>query len=487
MSSVFQVLKEKLFVGFYKKDVTHDDQYPSSIMRRMDKGTNTSDRINYGDYMKFIAVDADRKLAYKDFEEMDTDIIASALDLLADDATQYNLKDGQSFYIDCSDVTLKKELTKLYFDVLQMDEHIWDITRMVTKYGDFMLRVIGEKGNGISYCDYSIHPSRVVRIDEKGFIKYFIQDKKTTFKPWEFVHFRLPGSIDRSEEDLLSGIEEEKDNFKLCYGVSVIYKSRRIWKQLRLLEDSIVLSRLSRSFKRNIFAVNTGSLKETAAWALVSKISALLKRNRAVNTSSNSMNSQSNLLNPEEDVVIPVASEKGSLNITELGGDVDIQHIADLDYMNNKLFASIKIPKAFLGFENELNGKNTLRMQDVRYARTIKNIQRVLIKGLEHLGRIHLAYLGIDPVEADFQIRMPYISTIEEMEKAEVLSSKSEVVSKLMDIIRTVDEDGDLIDKKKLLLLLFRDLDYMEEDIRDLFNVEYKTGVKGKLFKAGLK
>ena len=354
-----------------------------------------------------------------------------------------------------------------------MDEHIWDITRTFAKYGDYFIRVVGDSQKGVQYCDYSIHPSRVTRLDYKGEIKNFIIDESVTLNPWDVVHFKLPGSTQfpkEGEYKKVNSKEELNDTVNnWTYGQSTISKARKVWKQLNLLEDSLILSRLSRAFKRNIFMVNTAGLGETAAWDLIDRISSLLKRNKAVNNGKG-MESYSSLMNPEEDIVIPVNNEKGNVQVQELGGDVDIQHIADVDYVNNKLFAALKIPKAYLGFEEALNGRNTLRMLDVRYARTIKNLQRVLILGLERIGRIHLSLLGKDPFAVDFSVTLPYISTIEEAEKTEALSNKIDSLTKVLSLVDQIDSQGEIVNKEALAKYVFDELGIPEDKVKEMFS-----------------
>ena len=230
-----------------------------------------------------------------------------------------------------------------------------------------------------------------------------------------------------------------------------------------------MLTRLTRAFKRNIFAVNTAGLTEPKAWELVDKISSLLKKNKAI-MNNQGMQGYTTLMNPEEDIVIPVNNDKGTVNVQEIGGDADIQHIADIDYTKNKLYGDLKTPKSYLGFEDALNGRNTLRMLDVRYARTIKNIQRVLILGLERIARIHLALRGKDPFQIDFRVVLPYVSTIEEAEKQEAFSNKLDTLTKAITVFDQVDTDHNIMNKRALLKYLFDELGFTAEMVREILS-----------------
>lgn len=474
--NLWQKLTESMFKRLYRPDPSHRGQFPSHLSDDTVQGG-----LRYKEYFDYLRINSERKAAYREYENMDSDVIASCLDLYADDSTQLNLKDGQSLYVNCENQEVKQILEDLYFNILDVESHIWSIVRTFAKYGDYFVRPIGEDGKGIKYCDYSIHPERVTRLDHNGVIARFILDEQEILNPWDLVHFKLPGkspfgpSGDYANFLSSEGTEHSYANVN-TYGMSVLDKARKPWKQLQLLENSLVLSRLSRSFKRNVFSVNTNGLGETAAWDLVDRIADLLKKNKMINPGVG-MESYSTLLNTEEDIVLPVNGDKGQINVTELGGDVDIQHIADIDYTNNKLFASLKTPKAYVGFEEGLNGRNTLRTLDVRYARTIKNLQRVAILGLERIGRIHLSLLGRDPFAEDFTLTLPYISTIEEIERSEVISANVDSLTKILSVIDQIDDEKKIVDREALAEYAMKEMSIPEETIRKILN---KTGDIGE-------
>lgn len=458
-----KTLLEKLFAPLFHTDITYNNQFPS-FLNNMEPAI----RMQYSNYLDFISVNQERKQSYKEYDDMDMDIVAAALDLWADDATQMSLEDAASFYVDCDNPEIRETLEDMYFHQLKIDEKLWEIVRTFAKYGDYFIRVVGDN-DGVKYCDYSLSPDRVTRIDYKGAIARFIVDEQLVLNPWDIVHFKMPGGNlfpktgDFNAATSLDDLNDTENAY--TYGRSPLYNARRTWKQLNLIEDSIVLLRLSRALKRTIFMVNTTGLSEPKAWELVDRIASLLKRNKATWSAKGSMESYNQIMNPSEDIILPIAGEKGSIQVQELGGDADIQHVADLDYTKNKLYGDLKTPKSYLGFEEGLNGRNTLRMLDVRYARTIKNLQHVLIVGLERIGRIHLSLKGLDPFQYDFKIRLPYISTVEESEKVEALSTKLDAIQKEVQLLDQLDPDKKLLDRYELLNSVLMDLDYDEEDV----------------------
>lgn len=471
------ISESSLFRNFYSRDVTYNNQYPTFTTN-----PNSSDNVLVSAYYRLMQFESTRRSLYKDYELMDSDIVAASLDLIADDSTQFDLEADTPFEISCDDPKIKKELEKLYFKTLNIEDHLWDIVRMFNKYGDFFVRVYGDKKDGIKFVDYSYHPIRFSKVVNKGVIKGFVLDQRKTLLPWEVVHFKLPGSAFRRDlNETQIDPSSDDDASSIDYGTSSLYRARKVWRQLSLVEDSILMSRLTRSIRRNIFQVNVDGLNEKMAQETIDNMAELLKKQRAF-SNTNGMESLNSavLASRDEDIIIPVNGNKGVLNVTPIGdGDSDINGTADLDYYTNKLFGALKTPKPFLGFEEALNGRNTLRMLDVRYARYIKVSQRALCLGLTRLGYIHLSLLTKDPLNVPFSIKLPYVSTIEEVERMEVYGLKVQALSDLTNLLTQLDPDLTAIPKENLIkYILKEELHWDDETIRKLFSTDTSSVVQ---------
>ena len=108
--------------------------------------------------------------------------------------------------------------------------------------------------------------------------------------------------------------------------------------------------------------------------------------------------------------------------------------IDDLEYLKNKLMAALKIPKAFLGYEEGISGKATLASEDVRFARTIQRLQRIVVSELTKIAIIHLYAQGYrDESLVDFELELTNPSTIFEKEKIEIWSDKVTVATDMIE------------------------------------------------------
>ena len=142
-----------------------------------------------------------------------------------------------------------------------------------------------------------------------------------------------------------------------------------------------------------------------------------------------------NLQNMIEDFYLPVRGSDSGTRIENLSG-LEWTGIDDLEYIKNKMMAALKIPKAFLGYEEGISGKATLAAEDVRFARTIQRVQKIVVSELTKIAILHLYVQGYtDASLVNFELELANPSTIFEQEKVALWGDKMSVA-------------GDMVDKK---------------------------------------
>lgn len=362
---------------------------------------------SYGQY--------ERLSRYADYSEMEfTPEIASALDIYADEATAYD-EDNKILDITSKNSEIKQVLETLFFDILNIEFNIWSWTRNLCKYGDFVLFVDASETNGI----LNLLPIPINEVErEEGFDKNdpfavrfrWLTQSNMVLQNWQIIHFRLLGN----------------DNF-LPYGSSIIEPARRIWRQLILIEDAMLVYRIVRSPERRVFYIDVGNVPPQEIDSFMEQIKTRLRRNQVVDPSTGRVDLRYNPLSVDEDYFIPVRGDKSS-KIETLAGGQFTGDIEDVQYIQNKLFAALKIPKAYLGYEGEIGSKATLAQQDVRFARTIERVQKILIAELNKIAIVHLFLLGYEGEDlVDFTIEMANPSNISEQQKLEVWRARFEI------------------------------------------------------------
>ena len=360
-----------------------------------------------------------RRELFRDYDAMDNDpIIASALDIYSDESTTKN-EYGDILKIKSSNENVSAILHNLFYDIINIEFNLWPWTRNLVKYGDFFLALEMAEGKGIiNVTPYSVYNTeRLEGTDpmNQNYVKFKVElDRfgKKEYENYEMAHFRLLSDT----------------NF-LPYGKAMIENGRRVWKQLQLMEDAMLIHRIMRAPEKRIFKIDIGNINPNEVDNYMQKIINKMKKTPFVDKNTGDYNLKYNIQNLTEDFFLPVRGGDSGTSIDNLSG-LEYTAIEDIDYLKAKLFAALKIPKAFLGYEEDVNGKATLAAQDVRFARTIERIQRTIVSELYKIAIVHLAGQGIDDSEmTNFQLTLTNASTIYEQEKVNLWSEKVRLAS----------------------------------------------------------
>ena len=412
----------------------------NSLMDRYSRIYSTNPSSLYGSQFNFNYKYL-RPQLYSEYDVMDQDaIIASALDIISDECTLKNDM-GEVLSIRSSNENIQKILYNLFYDVLNIEFNLWAWVRQMSKYGDFFLKLeIAEKYgvyNVIPYTAFHIerlegfnrnNPSEVkFRYSPDGLVNansglYAVTGQGTdqtggvTFDNYEMAHFRLIG-----------------DTNYLPYGRSYLEPARKLFKQYTLMEDAMLIHRIARAPEKRIFYVNVGSIPPNEVDAFMQKTISNMKRTPYVDKQTGDYNLKYNMQNMMEDFYIPIRGNDTTTKIDTTKG-LDYDGIQDVVYLRDKLFAALKVPKAFLGYDENIEGKATLAAEDIRFARTIERIQRILVSELNKIALVHLYSQGYrDEALTNFELSMQTPSIIFEQEKIELMKSKAELAQSLLE------------------------------------------------------
>lgn len=361
----------------------------------------------------------DRMSRYSDFSEMEaTPEIASALDIYAEETVSQDEK-GQVLHIHSDNRRIKELLDTLFNDTLNVDFNLPMWVRNLCKYGDFLMFNDVHPGFGIINA-YPIPISEIER--EEGYdpkdpmaVRFrWITRGNQVLENWQVSHFRLLGN----------------DAF-LPYGSSVLESARRIWRQMILMEDAMLVYRIVRAPERRVFYIDIGNVPPEEVANFMEQAQTSLKRNRLVDKATGKMDLRYNPLAVDEDYFIPVRGGESGTKIDSLAGGVNAAAIEDVQYIQKKLFAALKIPKAYLGYDEDIGAKATLAQEDIRFSRTITRIQKVVISELNKMAMIHLYSHGYEGEDLlDFTIKLSNPSTIAQQQKLELIASRFDIAGK---------------------------------------------------------
>lgn len=363
-------------------------------------------------YQKAVYYEPTRIASYYDYEAMEfTPEIAAALDIFAEEATTPN-ESGKIITIYSESNRIKEELNDLFENVIDINSVITSWARNLCKYGDNFLynKVIPGKGivgvtqlPNIEITRAEPGFSKVMSLDdfqkEKN-VKFFWKNKELDFNSFEISHFRLLG-----------------DDRRLPYGTSMLEKTRRIWKQLLLAEDAMLVYRVTRAPERRVYKVYVGNMDEKDIDAYVDKVANNFKRTNIINSNNGQQDTRYNAMAVDQDFFIPTRDPSLPMPIETLPGAQNLGEIADIQYIQNKLLAALRIPKTFLGFDQAVGDGKNLSILDIRFARAVNKIQRSIIQELNKMAIIHLYVKGYEDDLNNFTISLTNPSTQADMLK----------------------------------------------------------------------
>jgi hypothetical protein len=412
----------------------------NSIYDRYSRLYTTSGGLNYA-YAQQLMYPTTRIQLYADYEAMDTDAIcASALDIVSDECCLRN-EQGEVLQIRSSDETIQKILYNLFYDVLNIEFNLWSWTRNMCKYGDFYLKLeISEKFgvyNIIPFSSYNILREEGFDIEKPQSVRFKYDPTATNTSP---LGFSLNANLVDKEGKGIYFDNYEMAHFRLLsdfnylpYGRSYLEPGRKLYKQLVLMEDAMLIHRIVRAPEKRVFYVNVGNIPPNEVEGYMQKMMNKMKKAPVVDPQTGQYNLRYNMQNVLEDFYIPVRGGDTTTKIDTTKG-LEYAAIEDVTYLRDKLFSALKIPKAYLGYEGELSGKATLAAEDIRFARTIERIQKILISELTKIGLIHLYSQGYNDEQlTNFELSLTTPSIIYDQERIELLKSKIELAGSIME------------------------------------------------------
>ena len=381
---------------------------------------NQWSKIESNLYTQAVYYEPTRLASFYDYESMEyTPEISAALDIYGEESTTVD-QNGYMLQIYSESKRIKSILTDLFNNVLDINTNLPMWTRNTCKYGDNFVYLKLDTEKGIIGCMQlpNIEIERLERgmaaksanvdepIENKG-LRFKWKVKDMEFNTWEIAHFRLLG-----------------DDRKLPYGTSMLEKARRIWKQLLLSEDAMLIYRTSRAPERRVFKVFVGNMDDKDVEPYVQRVANKFKRSQVVDSATGNVDMRFNQMAVDQDYFIPVRDPAAPSPIETLAGAQNLGEIADIEYIQKKLLTALRVPKAFLGFEEPVGGGKDLSLMDIRFARTINRIQKCMIAEMNKIAIIHLFLLGFEDELSNFTLSLTNPSSQADLLKIDIWKDK---------------------------------------------------------------
>jgi hypothetical protein len=371
-------------------------------------------------YTQAVYYEPTRLASFYDYESMEyTPEISAALDIYAEESTTVD-ENGYVLQIYSESKRIKSILADLFNNVLDIDTNLTMWTRNTCKYGDNFVYLKLDSNKGIVGCmqlpnieierlerGMAAKSANVEEPSENKGLRFHWKAKNMEFNSWEIAHFRLLG-----------------DDRKLPYGTSMLEKARRIWKQLLLSEDAMLIYRTARAPERRVFKVFVGNMDDKDVEAYVQRVANKFKRDQVVDSKTGNVDMRFNQMAVDQDYFIPVRDAAQASPIETLPGATNLSEIADIEYIQKKLLTALRVPKAFLGFEDAVGGGKDLSLMDIRFARTINKIQKSMVAELNKIAIIHLFLLGFEDELSNFSLSLTNPSSQADLLKIDLWKEK---------------------------------------------------------------
>lgn len=467
----------------------------------------------------FRRLSSNRQEKYAAYENMLSDAtIAAAMEMYADDATQYDPKKGKVIWVESSEPDIANAANRL-IDVLQLNEKAWRHIYSLCTYGDLYLRIYREGDtpdyadilNSVpgtirtkvqdtsrpmeEYIEYIEDPSTIydLQIKDKtsGFVRMHMTPTTKNANSYihnsigvhqvsienidfydrrSFVHISLAESISRNPEYL--AIDDKDTNtttvYKVKSGKSILADAYEAAQTVKLLEDSMLLSRLTKSALIRLLQIEVGDMPKPEVENLLRRVKNMIEQKIALNKNNGEARSY-NSPGPMENIIyFPTKEGKGAITLNNLGGDVNVKDIADIDYFNNKLLSALKTPKQFLNYDSPegLGNGTSLTKISSRYAHTIMRIQNSYKSGITTLLNLYFLDKGLEYINK-FTVKMVSPATIEDIERDEQMANRISQVSDILNLIAEVTDDEGKIETLVHLLSEYLNLSEIAAIIED--------------------
>jgi hypothetical protein len=363
-----------------------------------------------------------RMQLYADYEMMDKDpIISAALDIYSDESTLAD-QFGEILTIKTNNTQLQKILYNLFYDILNVEFNLWTWIRNMTKYGDFFLKLdIADELGIINVRPFSSYEMERWEEYDNATGEYDIKFKniaseQMTYDTYEVAHFRMLSD----------------SNF-LPYGRSMLEGARKEFQKLMMMEDAMLIHRIMRAPEKRIFKIDIGNIPPNEVDTFMETIINKMKKIPHIDPQTGNYNLKFNLNNMLEDYYLPVRGGQSSTQIDTLPG-MTFTGMDDIEYIKDKMMAALKIPKPFLGYGESQEGKVNLASIDIRFARTIERIQKIVVSELSKIAIVHLYSQGFEGEDlVGFELELTAPSIIYDQQKVALMNEKIQLANTMKD------------------------------------------------------
>ena len=278
-----------------------------------------------------------------------------------------------------------------------------------------------------------------------NYLTYKLKQKDVTvYGATDFVHASLRNSNNLRNPEEVQIFKDDKDYesntnagvYKVKRGQSLLYNKFKIWRQVCLTENSILLDRVTKSALIRLIQVQTTGMPKNKIPEYLTRLKSKIEQKIAMSTSDGTINNYTNPGPLVNTIITPVTAQgQGTINIQTIGENYDPKQLTDLDNWQTRFYGSFRIPKAYFNLTDDgagFNGGQSLTILSSRYGKAIKQYQNIVCQMITDLINLFLIDAGYDNYINKFTIRMQTPITQEELDRRDNLRNRTGVITDVM-------------------------------------------------------
>lgn len=463
------------------------------------------DQSNYNDISSFIRdihnKSKTRVQLYNEYTEMSTDsVIQSAIELMSEDVTQVDIKENRIVWVTSNDTTFADKIND-FLDSIDINEKLLTYAFHVCKYGELFLktyyteivdneklpdepagkydRIKDKLGYYFEIVDNPTEISDLTQFGETiGYGAKLRNDSYIIYSPMDYIHIINDSQAHREEVSIKfqEDNRQVEDTFKIKYGTSFLEPVRSAWKVLDLLENLLIYMRFGMSSIYRILKIEVGNLDNKKTTQVINELKRRVQNSESYSELTQEYFAEDKPIPHNGTIFTPTRNGKYDVSMDTVGGDYDVKDMIDIEYFRNKLFAALRIPKVFLGYDEAMPGgigNQSLTRLDIRYSRTIKRLSNVLRKGIKDIIEFYLTIEHEGEEVPEYEVHMTRILSAEESDRKEEISAELNIVQSIMQVF-----EGTEVNRDDLLELIVKHILQLPNEFIELFKHNESGGQK---------
>lgn len=489
-----------------KKDIDLDKTLYSNII---DAASNST--FDFNAFNSLSQAANTRNDIYNLIDTMcDDGTISAVVETYAEDTTERN-DNGDIVWVESANEDVAK-CVQFYLDSMNVNKNIYKWVYNLCKYGDIYLRLyrnsefeddlfdnkkkplnedlkivdyksndkyahyvemvtnpaemfeLTKMGKTVGYVKAPVTSGTVKKDDLTSYFNFTYNYKKSDvylYPATEYVHAALEDSYTRDEEtvniflnDNDYDAETNARTYKVRRGNSLLSNVFRIWRELSLLQASVLLNRVTKSSIVRLINIEVGDMPKENVTKVIMDVKRLIEQKAAIKK-NDGMAEYTSPGPIENNVYLPTHEGKGAVTTSQIGGDVDVKSLADLEYYQNMLYGALRVPKQYFNITDDstgFNGGSSLSIISSRYAKMIKRLQNTILQALTDAINLFLIDDELDSYVNNFKLHMLIPTTQEEIDRRDNMSSKVQLTSDIMNMLGDIDDTATKLKILKSLL-----------------------------------